>query len=74
MNVHGLRKLAAVKLAEAGWTTHEIAAVTGHHTLAMVEFLIPRARTASGSPDAAMQRTQVTLQSGEGAEIVILVD
>lgn len=38
LNVHGLRKLAAASLADAGCTPHEIAAVTGHRTLAMVEF------------------------------------
>lgn len=37
LNVHGLRKLAAATLADAGCTPHEIAAVTGHRTLAMVE-------------------------------------
>lgn len=34
---HGLRKVAASRLAEAGCSAHEIAAVTGHATLAMVE-------------------------------------
>lgn len=37
LNVHGLRKLAATELADAGCTTHQIAAVTGHRTLAMVQ-------------------------------------
>jgi integrase len=37
LNVHGLRKLAAAELADAGCSTHEIAAITGHSTLAMVE-------------------------------------
>ncbi len=37
LNIHGLRKLAAVTLAEAGCSTHEIAAITGHRTLAMVQ-------------------------------------
>lgn len=37
LNNHGLRKLAATELAEAGCTAHEIAAVTGHKTLAMVQ-------------------------------------
>jgi integrase len=34
--LHGLRKAAARRLAEAGCTPHEIAAVTGHKTLAEV--------------------------------------
>lgn len=37
LNVHGLRKLAAATLADAGCTSHEIQAITGHRTLAMVE-------------------------------------
>ena len=35
--VHGLRKSASNRLAEAGCTPNEIAAITGHKTLAMVE-------------------------------------
>ncbi len=34
---HGLRKTAAAKLAEAGCSSKEIMAITGHKTLAMVE-------------------------------------
>jgi len=37
INVHGLRKLAATNLAQAGCTPHEIAAITGHRTLSMVQ-------------------------------------
>lgn len=37
LNMHGLRKLAATRLADAGCTPHEIAAITGHKTLAEVE-------------------------------------
>lgn len=37
LNVHGLRKLAATSLAEAGCSAHEIAAITGHRTLGMVQ-------------------------------------
>lgn len=37
LNVHGLRKLAATSLAEAGCSAHEIAAVTGHRSLSMVQ-------------------------------------
>lgn len=34
---HGLRKNAAIALAEAGCTPHEVAAITGHRSLAMVQ-------------------------------------
>lgn len=37
LNVHGLRKAAARRLAEAGCTVHEIASVTGHRSLSMVQ-------------------------------------
>lgn len=37
LNVHGLRKLAAAELAQAGCSVHEIASITGHRTLRMVE-------------------------------------
>jgi integrase len=36
LNVHGLRKLAATRLANAGCSIHEIAAITGHKTLGMI--------------------------------------
>lgn len=36
LNVHGLRKLAAASLAEAGCSALEIAAITGHRSLSMV--------------------------------------
>jgi len=36
LDVHGLRKLAATALAEAGCSTHEIASVSSHRTLAMI--------------------------------------
>jgi integrase len=34
---HGMRKAISRKLAEAGCTTHEIAAITGHKTLSEIE-------------------------------------
>lgn len=37
LNVHGLRKLAAAELADAGCSVHEIAAITGHRSLSMVQ-------------------------------------
>lgn len=36
LNIHGVRKFKAADLASAGATLHQIAAVTGHRTLAMV--------------------------------------
>ncbi len=36
LNIHGLRKLAAVRLAQAGCSAHEIASITGHANLAQV--------------------------------------
>jgi integrase len=36
LNVHGLRKLMATRLAKLGATPHEIGAITGHRTLAMI--------------------------------------
>ena len=36
INLHGLRKLAATELAEAGCSALEIQAITGHASLAMV--------------------------------------
>jgi integrase len=44
LNAHGLRKLAATTLAEAGCSEHEIAAITGHGTLAMVRLYTRSAR------------------------------
>jgi integrase len=37
LNVHGLRKLAAANLAEAGCSVKQIASITGHSTLSMIE-------------------------------------
>ena len=36
-NIHGLRKLAAINLAQCGCTLHEIGAITGHKSLAMLQ-------------------------------------
>jgi integrase len=36
-SAHGLRKSAPIRLANAGCTAHEIAAVTGHRSLREVE-------------------------------------
>jgi integrase len=62
LNVHGLRKLAAVMLAEAGCSVHEIAAITGHRSLAMVALYtanVEQKRLA----DAAVER--LSLRRGD---------
>jgi integrase len=54
MNVHGLRKLFAAGMADAGATTHEIAAHTGHKTLSMIQHYTVTAdqrKLATGSVD-----------------------
>lgn len=52
LNVHGLRKAAARRLAEAGCTTHEIAAITGHTTLAMVQLYTEAVRQETTAESA----------------------
>lgn len=44
LTFHGLRKSAAARLAEAGCSAHEIASITGHTSLAMVELYTKEAR------------------------------
>lgn len=46
LSLHGLRKAAARRLAEAGCTTHEIAAITGHKTLSEIDRYCPDAEKA----------------------------
>lgn len=54
-NMHGLRKLAAASLAQAGCSVHEIMAITGHRTLAMVE-LYTRSVEQAQAAEAAMAK------------------
>ena len=37
LGIHGVRKFRATELAQSGATVHEIAAVTGHRTISMVQ-------------------------------------
>lgn len=55
LNIHGLRALAATRLAEAGCTAHEIAAITGHASLAHVQ-LYTRAADQERLARAAVHR------------------
>lgn len=59
LNIHGLRKLAATLLAEAGCTTHEVAAITGHKTLAMVQHY-----TASASQEKLAKAAIARMETG----------
>lgn len=54
-SAHGLRKAASRRLAEAGCTTHEIAAITGHQSLKEVE-RYTREVNRRGLADGAMKR------------------
>lgn len=53
--IHGLRKTAAAKLAEAGCTTKQIQAITGHATLSEIERYTREAEQVQLADDA-MQR------------------
>jgi integrase len=60
LSLHGFRKLAAVRLAEAGATTSEIAAALGWETLAHVE-LYTRAADQERLAEAAILRLSTPL-------------
>lgn len=59
---HGLRKAAARRLAEAGCTAHEIAAVTGHKSLAEVE------RYTRAADQARLSRAAIEKQSANKSD------
>jgi integrase len=59
---HGLRKAAARRLAEAGCTPHEIAAITGHASLREVERYtkaVDQRRLAEAAIGKAKARTDI---------------
>jgi integrase len=63
LNVHGLRRLAAVNLANAGSTPHEIASITGHQSLRMVqEYTLgaDQARLARSAVEKLSNVTKIT--------------
>jgi integrase len=72
LNIHGLRKAASRRLAEAGCTPHEIAAITGHKTLAMVQFYtesVDKARLA----DTAMRRLENDGKTEKTGKVISLI-
>jgi integrase len=60
---HGLRKAALTRLADAGCTAHQIAAISGHKTLNEVE-RYTRAADQRRLAREAMERTMATQQPG----------
>ena len=58
-SAHGLRKAAARKMAEAGCTPHEIAAITGHASLREVQ-RYTAAYDQMKAADAAMAKLGVS--------------
>lgn len=62
-NIHGLRKLAAANLAEAGCSALEIAAITGHRTLSMIS-LYTRGADQERMATAAIVRLQTGNRGG----------
>jgi len=65
-SAHGLRKAAARRLAEAGCTAHEIAAITGHASLKQVAHYtkaVDQRRLASAAMEKAKTRT-MTVKPG----------
>ncbi|WP_261763188.1 tyrosine-type recombinase/integrase [Asaia bogorensis] len=62
---HGLRKAAARRLAEAGCTPHQIAAITGHKTLSEIE-RYTRAADQKKLAEEAMKRMEIVKRVREG--------
>jgi integrase len=60
---HGLRKATARKLAEAGCSTHQIAAITGHKTLSEVE-RYTKSASQERMAEAAMARIGPASKAG----------
>lgn len=63
LGIHGVRKYVAASLAADGATTHEIAAVTGHKTLGMVQHYTEsanREKLAERAVNRGTQRTKNT--------------
>ena len=70
---HGLRKVATVRLIEAGCTPHEAAAITGHDSMRVLE-IYARERDRAKLADAAMAKLigEPSVKPDESAENVPL--
>jgi integrase len=69
---HGLRKAALTRLADAGCTAHELAAISGHKTLAEVE-RYTKAADQARLARAAMERIANPSVKIEPAEVSMLL-
>jgi integrase len=67
-NIHGLRKLAAATLAEAGCSLKEIAAVTGHRSLAMLTLYTASAEQRRLAEAAILRFPRADLQTRTNAK------
>jgi integrase len=67
---HGLRKNAAIALAEAGCSDHEIASITGHKDLAMIQ-LYTRAVRNYRLAKSAVEKRRLAAEA-EAAKVVAL--
>jgi integrase len=64
---HGLRKTAAAKLAEAGCSPHEIAAITGHRSLAMLMLYTAEAEQRTRAKAAVVKLERQTAGKREAS-------
>jgi integrase len=64
LNIHGLRKLAAARLAEAGSSASEIASITGHKSLSMISLYTASARQELLAEAALDRLSQAPSQTG----------
>jgi integrase len=67
---HGLRKNAAIKLAEAGCTVHQIMAITGHKTLKQAMHYTHRAAQKEIAQQAMDRLESVTKVANSGTSMV----
>lgn len=68
---HGLRKLCSVRLANAGCTSKEIQAITGHASLRVLETYIKKADQAVAT-DVALDKLTVRTQSTRRAKLKVV--
>jgi integrase len=73
-SAHGLRKLAAKRLAEAGCSDRQIMAITGHKTVSEVSRYTKAAEQAKLAEQAMARLSKRTKQHVELSSIPTLLD